>query len=79
MGKTVDKSIVCKRLGERIRTLRYIQDLTQDRFAEMVGIARTYLNELENGKRVPSLTTLLKISEGLNVTLSELLEGVDRI
>ncbi len=77
MATADEKKLVCERLGARIRDMRVAQDLTQARFAGMIGVARTYLNELESGKRIPSLSTLLKITQGLGTCLSDLFDGVD--
>lgn len=65
-------------LGKRVRELRAEQGFSQEAFADHCGLHRTAMSLIERGKRVPSLRTLLTISEGFGVTLSELLEGVDR-
>ena len=65
-------------LGKRVRELRAEQGFSQEAFADHCGLHRTAMSLIERGKRVPSLRTLLTLSEGFGVTLSELLEDVDR-
>ncbi len=60
-------------LGSRIKKLREKKGLDQKSFAFDCGVGRTQLYMIENGKTNPRLSTLLKISDGLGVTISELL------
>jgi transcriptional regulator with XRE-family HTH domain len=65
-------------LGKRVRELRAAQGFSQEAFADHCGLHRTAMSLIERGKRVPSLRTLLTLSEGFGMSLSELLEGVDK-
>jgi transcriptional regulator with XRE-family HTH domain len=60
------------RLGNRIRTLRKKQEWTQTVFAERVGIDRSFLADVERGKRNVSILNLELIAKGLKVSLSQL-------
>ena len=64
-------------LGKRMRELRAKQGFSQEAFADHCGLHRTAVSLIERGKRVPSLTTLLTISSGFGISLSELFRGVD--
>ena len=64
-------------LGNRIRTLREGQDLSQYTFARMIELDRTYLIGVEKGRRNVSIDNLCKIARGLDISLSELCKGVD--
>ena len=44
----------------------------------MVGIERTYLIDVEKGRRNVAIDNLIKISQGLGVELSYLFKDVDR-
>jgi transcriptional regulator with XRE-family HTH domain len=44
--------------------------------AEMLGVDRSYLSEIENGKKDPSLRVLRTIADGFNLSLSRLLRGL---
>lgn len=65
-------------LGKRMREFRARQSFSQEAFADHCGLHRTAMSLIERGKRVPSLRTLLKISSGFGITLSDLLQGVDK-
>lgn len=63
-------------LGSRIRQLRQESSLTQEKFALMVNVERSYLARLESGSRNPSIDVIERIACGLNLSLSELFIGV---
>lgn len=50
--------------------------LSQEALADKCGFDRTYISLLERGKRNPSYINLLKLSQGIDMKLSELLEDV---
>lgn len=64
-------------LGNRIRLLRDNQKLSQYKFSDMINLDRSYLIDIEKGRRNVSIDNLCKISRGLGMSLSELCEGVD--
>ena len=43
----------------------------------MVNMDRSYIAEIEAGKRNPSIGVIEKIADGLDVSLAQLFEGVD--
>lgn len=62
-----------KGLGEAIRARRgEIQGLSQEGLADLAGMHRTYVSEIERGLRNPSFRNLFKIAAALEVPLSEL-------
>lgn len=63
-----------KELGQRIRSLRKRQGLTQEEMADKCGLHWTYIGGLERGERNPTLTTMQKVGEGLGVSVHELLD-----
>ena len=65
-------------LGIRLRELRARQGLSQEAFADHCGLHRTAMSLIERGKRVPSLRTLLTLSQGFGISLSELLKDEDK-
>ncbi len=60
-----------KLIGARIKELRKQAGLTQERLAETVGMDSRHLSRLETGKHFPSLDSLERIAEALNVPLAE--------
>ena len=65
------------RLGVRIRDLREAQHMSQQAFAQMIGINRSYLSEVEHGKRNVAFDNLMKIAEGFDITVSELIIDIE--
>lgn len=63
-------------LGIRIRELRNKSGLSQEQFALMIDMDRTYLASVESGKRNISLENIKKIADGFGVSLSELFDGI---
>nr|WP_326127516.1 helix-turn-helix transcriptional regulator [uncultured Oscillibacter sp.] len=63
-------------LGRRIRRLREEYGISQEKFALKIEMDRTYFASVEAGKRNISLRNLAKIAGGLEITLSELFDGV---
>jgi transcriptional regulator with XRE-family HTH domain len=65
-------------LGARIRELREAKQWSQEEFADLCGLHRTAIGFLERAERIPRLDTLLIISKGLGITVSQLLDGLER-
>lgn len=63
-------------LGLRIKELRNIAGLSQEKFALKIGMDRTYFASVEAGKRNVAIINIKKIADGLGVSLSELFEGL---
>lgn len=61
------------RFGVRLRQLRMRKGLTQVQLAERLGLDRSYLADIERGKRNVSIVNLEIIAKGLGLTLSRLL------
>lgn len=60
-------------IGNNIKNLRKKAGLTQEEFSSLIGISRSYLGDLENDRRNPSIETIKKISKLLNVSIIYLL------
>lgn len=61
------------RLGERIRKLRKRRGWTQVVMAEKIGLDRSFIADVERGKRNISILNLEIVAKGFKVTLSQLL------
>ncbi|HZV60507.1 MAG TPA: helix-turn-helix transcriptional regulator [Candidatus Eremiobacteraceae bacterium] len=57
-------------IGQRIRQLRESRTMTQSQLQSRSKVSRSYLSRIESGQMTPSLGTLEKISEALNVGLN---------
>lgn len=65
-------------LGLLIRKVRKQSGLSQERFAQMAGVGKTVVYDLEKGKETVQLSSLLKILKGLNVQV-ELKSPLDKV
>lgn len=63
---------VNKIFGKRIEVLRKKQNLSQEEFAFKCELHRTYIGAIERGEKSPTLKTIEKIANGLNVEIIEL-------
>ena len=61
-----------KKLGEKIRQLRKLRELTQEQLGEKAGISYKFIGEVERGIVNPSLDSLIGIARALNVNVKEL-------
>jgi transcriptional regulator with XRE-family HTH domain len=69
--------MIIVKIGKRIRELRKTTGLSQEKFALKIGMDRTYFASVEMGKRNISIINLEKIAKGLDITLSNLFDGID--
>ncbi|MBM0867585.1 transcriptional regulator with XRE-family HTH domain [Staphylococcus auricularis] len=58
-------------IGNRLRNLRRIKDLTQEELAERTDLSKGYISQIESDHASPSMETLLLILEVLGTTPSE--------
>jgi transcriptional regulator with XRE-family HTH domain len=63
-----------QKLGAKIKQLREGKEIDQKSFAFDCEIGRTQLYMIEKGRTNPRLLTLMKIADGLEITISELLK-----
>jgi transcriptional regulator with XRE-family HTH domain len=64
-------------IGEVIRSYRNDRGLSQGDIERRTGLLRCYLSRVENGHTVPSLETLAKIAEAMEITLADFFPGGD--
>lgn len=65
-------------LGDNITKFRKAAKITQGKLAEKVGISKTHLCQIENGKKDPSLSLLRDIAKHLSVQPAALLANDDK-
>ena len=70
------RSNVLVRFGARVRELRKSKGYSQDTFAARCELDRTYIGGIERGERNVALRNIEAIAEALNITVSELMEGL---
>jgi transcriptional regulator with XRE-family HTH domain len=74
MTTNVDK--VYKELGKRIVDARRRNGMSQEKLATESGIDRSHMGFIEQGRRKPTLSTLIKITSVLNISLEKLFKGL---
>src|SRR6202011_5766405 len=62
-------------VGERIKTRRAELGWTQDQLAERAGISKSFVSDVENGKRSIGADTLLDVGRAMGVSLDFLMTG----
>ena len=62
------------RLAKNLRALRHKTGLSQEAFADEVGLHRTYVSALERGTRNPSISIIEKLAKALAVSAGKLLD-----
>lgn len=68
--------MITAKIGTRIRELRMQMGLSQEKFAQKIGMDRTYFASVELGKRNISIVNIEKIANGLNISISELFRNI---
>ena len=71
----VEPDPLAKRIGERVRALRKSEGFSFDAFVEETSLGRGYISELERGLVVPSVSSLARIADALEMTLADLVIG----
>lgn len=64
------------KVGRRIRVLRIAAGIPRGTLALMTGITKSYMSEIEAGKKNLTLRSLERIADALGVPLSELFRGL---
>jgi transcriptional regulator with XRE-family HTH domain len=67
-----------KEFGSRLRSIRLELELTQEQFAEKLGMSVDFLSLIERGLNAPSFGTLEQIAKALRVPVMVLFDFTDR-
>ena len=68
---------LAERLGVAMRSRRQRLEVSQEAFADQIGMHRTYYSALERGEINLTLKTLRRICSGLGISVRELLKDAD--
>jgi XRE family transcriptional regulator, regulator of sulfur utilization len=66
-------------IGQRIRENRRAKVMTLKQLADVTGLTVTYLSDVERDRTQPSLKTLGRVAQGLEITTTDLMSGVDAL
>jgi transcriptional regulator with XRE-family HTH domain len=64
------------RFGKAVRQRRHKLGVSQEAFADMCQLDRTYIGGIERGERNVALVNIEKIAKTLKLTIAELFRGV---
>ena len=67
-----------ERLGRAVRRLRKAADYSQESFADLVGVHRTYMGAVERGEVNISLKNIERIADALELRASKLLREAEK-
>lgn len=62
------------KIGKKLNRIRKTRDLSLDKLAEMTGVSKSMLGQIERGESIPTVTTLWKIANGLRLTFSSFID-----
>lgn len=60
-------------VASAVRDLRHVRNLSQRQLAARMNVPRTYISKIENGKAMPTLSSLDRLAKALDVDMSALL------
>jgi len=55
-----------------VRDLRHVRNLSQRQLAARMNVPRTYISKIENGKATPTLSSLARLANALEVDICNL-------
>ncbi len=70
----MDDKAFLKKLGQNIQRVRKEKGVTQVELGHSCDSEKSSINRIETGRTNPTILTLRKIADGLNVTVDELLK-----
>lgn len=63
---------ICNLFGKKVKQYRLNSNLSQEKLAELTGLHRTYISDIERGLRSISLCNIEKIAKALNIEIYKL-------
>ncbi len=74
----MSRESLVREFGGAVRRLRLEKGYSQERFAELCGLHRTYIGSIERGEKVVTIVTANKLARALGLTLTGLLAEVEK-
>lgn len=66
--------MIKEQFGQRLRQYRTAKGYSQEKFAHVCGMDRTYIAGIESGKRNISIENANRLAQALNISVSELFD-----
>jgi len=77
----INNSDILKSLGKKVKRARFLRDYTQEYVAENIGISIDLLRNIENGRNIGSVPTLINLCNILGISMnylfSDFLNNID--
>lgn len=70
------KKDVLIKFGQKVREERVKRKLSQEEFADITGVHRTYIGMIERAEKNITLENIQKIARALNIHISDLLQNI---
>ncbi|PKG24873.1 helix-turn-helix domain-containing protein [Niallia nealsonii] len=62
-------------IGRNLKSFREINKLSLERVAELTGVSKTMIGQIERGESSPTITTIWKIANGLKISFTTLINN----
>jgi len=70
-----EKTELLKRFGQQLKRVREEKGISSAELGRLTYIDKPHITRLEKGGTNPTLTTLIKLAEALDIEIHELFEG----
>ena len=78
MPKPIPRDLIIQRLADTLRSERLRLGLSQNEVAQRAGLSHTMVMRVEKQERMPTIDTLLRIAEALDLELGALITQCQR-
>jgi len=65
---------ISKKLGENLKRVRAKKKLSQGALARLLGVDKGYISNIESGNKNPTLATIERLANALDVKVNDLLQ-----
>lgn len=79
MSKAAYRELICTQVAHILREERQRKGISMTRLAEMAGLSQGMISLIEHEERNPSLDTLVRICCALEIDLSAVLAGAEKL
>ncbi len=63
-----------EKLGENLKRIRTAKEISQGEISRILGVDKSFVSNIENGKTNPTLATIAKIAKAIGVSVGELMK-----
>ena len=70
---------ITQEVGARIRYFRTEKKISQEKLSELSDLHPSYIGQLERGEKTPSVETIYKITQGLDMSLSDFFVNLESV